>query len=117
MEEREHILTLGFATVHVRMTRIGNDRLITVEGGTKPHIGCVVMAVPRPSLTGAGTVSCTSSVLNVTGHKDEYLCRALAEKAAVRYSCTAVCCGGVHLDHITEDQIRQLTQAVEQIEL
>ncbi|MBQ6397572.1 MAG: hypothetical protein IJI06_05425 [Oscillospiraceae bacterium] len=49
----------------------------------KPHIGCAVLAIPRPSLKSDGSMSCTSSVLNLSGHKDETLCRLLAERACV----------------------------------
>ena len=51
----------------------------------KPHIGCAVLAIPRPSLKSDGSMSCTSSVLNLSGHKDETLCRLLAERACVSY--------------------------------
>ena len=49
---------------------LGEDILACIQGGDKPHIGCTVQSVPRPSLTGNGTISATSSVLNLTGHKD-----------------------------------------------
>ena len=65
--------------LRVGVKRIGEDLLISVEGGQKPHIGCVIQSIPRPSLTGDGSYSATSSVLNLTGHKDEYLCRKLSE--------------------------------------
>ena len=59
--------------------KIGEDILINIQGGEKPHIGCPIMAEPRPSLSGNGERSVTSSVLNLTGHKDESICRSLAE--------------------------------------
>ena len=34
--------------------KIGEDILLYIQGGDKPHIGCTVMAVPRPSLSGNG---------------------------------------------------------------
>ena len=67
-------------TIEIQETRIGDDIVLILAGGDKPHIGCVVQAVPRPSLTNDGSISVTSSVLNLTGHKDEFLCRKLAEK-------------------------------------
>ena len=66
-------------TIEIQETRIGDDIVLILAGGDKPHIGCVVQAVPRPSLTNDGSISVTSSVLNLTGHKDEFLCRKLAE--------------------------------------
>ena len=95
--------------------KIGEDVLICLEGGNAPHIGCVVQAVPRPSLTGDGTTSATASVLNLTGHKDEFLCRKLAEQVCSMADVVTVCTGGVHLDHIKEKQIRELMCAMDEI--
>ena len=70
------------------------------------------MAVPRPSLTGDGSVSCTSSVLNLTGHKDEQLCRYAAETLSKRYGVTVTCSGGFHKDHITREEISEVANAL-----
>lgn len=81
------------------------------------HIGCCVLAQPRPSLAGDGKVSATSSVLNVVGHKDEALCRYLAERAAAVHRCNAVCTGGFHVDNMTGAQIEELLAAVKELEI
>ena len=106
---------LSFGKLLIQMKQIGNDYLIAVEGGEKPHIGCTVLAVPSPSLTGDGSYSATSSVLNVTGHKDEVICRLLAEQVARKKRAVTVCTGGVHVDHIEEEQIDEVVQAVEKM--
>ena len=106
---------LSFAKLSVEMTRMGEDWLITLSGGEKPHIGCAVLAVPRPSLTGRGKRSATSSVINVTGHKDEVLCRFLAEEIAQKTGAVTVCTGGFHVDGITGEQIGEVMEAVRQI--
>ena len=87
---------------------IGDDLVVMLSGGDRPHIGCVIQAVPRPSLTNDGSISVTSSVLNLTGHKDEFLCRKLAEKRCRETGKVVVCTGGVHIDNIKEEQIREL---------
>lgn len=106
---------LSFTELTVRVNNLGEDVLIVIEGGTSPHIGSTVLAVPRPSLTGDGSVSVTSSVINVTGHKDEELCRILAESAAKRKNAVAVCTGGFHADNISMEQIAELKAAVKKI--
>ena len=68
---------LSFAGITVRITKVGEDYSILLTGGGKPHIGCTVLSIPRPSLTGDGSISVTSSVLSLTGHKDETICRYL----------------------------------------
>lgn len=111
-----HKKNLTFAQITVQITRLGEDYCIAVWGGGKPHIGCTVLAIPRPSLTGDGSRSATASVLNVTGHKDEQICRYLAENIAKRTGNTVVCTGGFHMDDATEEQIREVIKAVEELE-
>ena len=98
--------------IEISEKTIGEDLLITISGGEKPHIGCVVLAISRPSLTNDGTVSVTSSVLNITGHKDELLCRKFAEKRCVETGKNVVCTGGVHVEHITKEQIKELLEKI-----
>nr|WP_178632997.1 hypothetical protein [uncultured Mediterraneibacter sp.] len=95
--------------------KIGKDILICLEGGSAPHIGCVVQAVPRPSLTGDGSISATASVLNLIGHKDEFLCRKLAELICSKTGCVTVCTGGFHLDGITGEQIQDVMKVMDEV--
>ena len=99
-------------TIEIQETRIGDDIVLILAGGDKPHIGCVVQAVPRPSLTNDGSISVTSSVLNLTGHKDELLCRKLAEKRCRETGRIVVCTGGVHIENITKEQIHKLLEEI-----
>ena len=84
---------------------LGEDILAFVQGGDKPHIGCTVQSVPRPSLTGNGTISVTSSILNLTGHKDEALCRETGR--------VVVCTGGFHIDNMKPEQIDEVVKALD----
>ena len=110
-------IQLSFAKLVISTQQIGEDILITIQGGERPHIGTAVLAVPRPSLTGNESTSATSSVLNVTGHKDEVICRMLAEKASKKYGVTVVCTGGFHVDDISPAQIEELTMAIQNFAL
>ncbi len=103
---------LSFGELSLRITEVGEDVHLLLTGGDRPHIGCTVLAVPRPSLTGNGENSATSSVLNLTGHKDEVICRYLAEEVAKRKNAVTVCSGGFHVDNITKEQIDQVLEAV-----
>ena len=106
---------LTFSQITMQITRLGSDYHIAIWGGEKPHIGCTILALPRPSLTGDGSRSATASVLNVTGHKDEQICRYLAEQAAIRTGATVVCTGGFHVDDATQEQIREVMEAVKEL--
>lgn len=106
---------LSYAEVSVTVKQIGVDYCIEVQGGERSHIGTVVMTVPRPSLTGSGKISVTSSVINVTGHKDEQICRYLAEQTAQCSNAVVVCTGGFHIDNITDRQLQEVLECVRDI--
>lgn len=99
---------LSFSTLHMDLFPVGEDLSVLLYGGDKPHVGCTVLTVPRPSLRGDGSVSCTSSVINLTGHKDEQICRYAAEALCKRYQAVVSCTGGFHADNITSGQINEL---------
>lgn len=94
---------------------VGEDVLVCLQGGERPHLGCVVQTEPRESLTGDGSVSATSSVLNYLGHKDEVVCRYVAEKISRELKRRVVCTGGFHKDGITIEEIREVQRAVETV--
>lgn len=94
---------------------VGDDILVCLQGGERPHLGCVVQTEPRESLTGDGSVSATSSVLNYVGHKDEVICRYVAEKISRELNRRVVCTGGFHKDGILPEEIREVQVAVEQM--
>ena len=81
---------------------------VCVSGGDEPHIGSVVLAEARASLTGEGT-SATSSVLNRLGHKDEFVARTVAETLAAALDTTACCICGIHKDNATPEDIQAST--------
>lgn len=105
--------TAGEYELTVSAAAVGSDILLLLQGGDNPHIGCAVQAIPRKSLSGDGSMSATSSVLNLVGHKDEFLCRQLAETVASRTNAVVVCTGGFHVDDIRQAVIGQLSEAVE----
>ena len=88
----------------------GNDCTITINGGT-PHIGCVVLAVPRPSLTGKG-ISATVSIINRTGHMDDAIATAVAKQIASQRNCVVACSCGIHLDEASKDTIAHIRNSV-----
>ena len=76
---------------------IGPDIIISIWGGTMPHIGSVAVAVPRPSLKMPGAMSATSSVLNFVGHKDETVSKLFSESIASRLNSNCVAAAGIHI--------------------
>lgn len=100
-------------SLEVSAAFVGEDILVCLQGGERPHLGCVVQTEPRESLTGDGSVSATSSVLNYPGHKDEVVCRYVAEKISRELKRRVVCTGGFHKDGINVDEIWEVQMAVE----
>jgi len=84
---------------------LGSDLLVVLHGGDAPHIGSAVLAQPRPSLRDENVISSTSSVINLLGHKDEAICRAVAEALCARFGRVTLCTGGFHVDGITAEKI------------
>lgn len=84
----------------------GEDVVVCLGGGERPHVGSVVCAEPRPSLADSGRRSATSSVWNRLGHKDEALARPMAESLAAALETTVVVVAGVHVEGLDAAGIR-----------
>ena len=50
--------------------------------------------------------------MNRMGHKDEEICRAVAEETAIRTGKTVVCSGGFHVENICDRQILEVRETV-----
>jgi len=78
---------------------------IYLGGGEEPHIGSVAISIPRKSLTGDGTISCSTSVFNLISHKDDALAVPLAEEVSKQLNKVVVVSAGVHIEEITAEGI------------
>jgi len=83
---------------------VGDDVVVAVGGGERPHVGCVVLAVPT---SGRGTAgfSSSSSVLTIPPHKEEPIARAVAERVCRALGRVTVVTAGVHEDGIDREGI------------
>ncbi|MFQ5692537.1 MAG: proteasome assembly chaperone 4 family protein [Nitrospinota bacterium] len=91
----------------------GADLAVRLYGGSRPHIGSVVLAVPRPSLRDPSKTSATASVLNRPGHQDEWPARRLAESLASRLRTNVAVFCGIHYDGLDDDRIEELKRRCE----
>jgi hypothetical protein len=92
---------------------IGEDIIISIWGGTKPHIGSIVVSVPRPSLKNSQSISVISSAFNFIGHKDEIVARMFSEKIAATLNRNTVTTAGIHVDNLTEIDIKKILKNAE----
>lgn len=89
---------------------IGQDLLVAIWGGEKPHIGAVAVAQPRPSLKDPEVMSATASVICLPGHKEDELAKAVSEILAAALNTPVVVTAGIHWDNISKDGIRKVIE-------
>lgn len=87
---------------------IGQDLLVAIWGGEKPHIGAVSVAQPRPSLKYPEVMSATASVICLLGHKEDELAKAASEILAAALNTSVVVTAGIHWDNISKDGIQKV---------
>jgi hypothetical protein len=87
--------------------RVGEDVVVAVGGGERPHVGCVVMAVPVPSKLEPRRWSASCSVLTIPPHKEEPIARGVATRLARELGRVAVVTAGVHEDAIDRAGIEE----------
>jgi hypothetical protein len=88
-------------------TKMGRDLCISLAGGDQAHIGAVALAQPRPSLEVAGTLSASTSVITVCGHKEDRLACTLAARIAAAIDARVSVSCGIHIAAATREQIDQ----------
>ena len=88
--------------------QIGEDLLVAIWGGEKPHIGAVAVAQPRPSLKDESVVSATASVFCYPGHKDDIVAKEAAEKISSALNTNVTVTAGIHWDDIDEEGIKTI---------
>ena len=93
---------------HVRS--IGEDLLVAIWGGERPHIGAVAVAQPRPSLKNPAVTSATASVFCYVGHKEDDLAKEAAERLAASFNARVVVTAGIHWDHLSEEDIGKVVR-------
>ncbi len=96
--------------VEAEVMLLGSDLLVVLYGGTKPHIGSIAVALPRPSLEDETVASSTSSVYNFVGHKDHVIAQRVAEKLSSQLNKHVVVVAGFHVDNISGEGIKQVIE-------
>jgi hypothetical protein len=90
--------------------RIGEDLLVAVWGGERPHIGAVAAAQPRPSLKDPAQLSASVSVLCYVGHKEDLLAREIALAVSSRVNSHVVVTAGIHWDNLDQEGIDRVVK-------
>ena len=98
----------GAYDLEANVRLIGNDLLVAIWGGEKPHIGAVSVAQPRPSLQDPNVTSATASVFCFVGHKEDELAKAASEILAAALNTQVVVTAGIHWDNISKEAIQKV---------
>lgn len=94
---------------------VGEDLLVSIWGGTRPHIGAVGMAIPRPSLKDPERWSATSSAFTFIGHKEDVLVKRVSERLASHLKRNVVVTAGLHWEGIRSKDIKRIEKLTEEI--
>jgi hypothetical protein len=95
--------------------RIGEDMLVAIWGGDRPHIGAVAAAQPRPSLKDQNRVSATASVFCYVGHKEDVIAKEAAERLSAALNSNVTVTVGIHWENIDEAGIRAVLEHSRQL--
>ena len=95
----------GRLKINMKTFLIGEDLCVIISGGDTPHIGCVTLSVPRPSLASDTLTSPTTSALTLLGHKDDEPARYVSSFLSSKLNKNVVVTCGIHLDNITPEEI------------
>ncbi len=89
-------------SIRSQVTHAGEDIVIVVTGGSRPHVGSVVLAQPCGS--GRSGVSC--SVMTIPPHKEEAVARPIAEAVCRASGRVTVVTAGIHEDRLDAVGVR-----------
>lgn len=95
--------------------KIGQDLLVAMWGGVRPHIGAVAVAQTRPSLKDQSLRSATASVFCYPGHKDDIVAKEAAEKISSALNTNVTVTAGIHWDDIDEEGIKAVIKNSRQL--
>ncbi len=105
----------GRFLLQARVILVGDDLLVSIWGGTHPHIGAVALALPRPSLKDRKKTSATSSVLTVLGHKEDQTVKAVSETLSAILKKNTVVTAGIHWDNLKAEEIKVIVRLIDKL--
>jgi hypothetical protein len=85
--------------------RAGDDLVVVVGGGDRPHVGAAALALSLPSLKDPSRLTHSTSLLSVPGHKEEDLARDGALRLSRALGRNVVVTVGIHEDAISKERI------------
>ena len=93
----------------------GHGLQVMLFGGEQPHVGGVVLALPRASLENPKKASGDYYLLPVPGHKDTVLGELVGKILVEAFQVPIVVTAGVHSDHATPEELDQIIKVCGQL--
>jgi len=87
---------------------LGDDLQVVIWGGERPHVGAVAVAEPRVSRTDPSRTTASSSVICLSGHKEDELARDAALRLAIVSRGAVAVTAGLHWDQLDADDIKEV---------
>jgi len=100
-------------TLTMLCTKAGIHGILT--GGELPHVGGVVLALPRRSLAHADQWSADLFIAPVPGHKDTDVAGRVASLLAKELKQPVVVSAGIHSDCLNAEEIQAIAFTCEQL--
>jgi gallate decarboxylase subunit D len=96
----------GKYKVFLEELKQGDDIVVLLRGGQRPHIGSVVLCEPGKK----------PRVINRKGHFDWAVAKPIAQKICSKRRKPVVCIAGIHVDNATDEEIGILKKNCKKIE-
>ena len=101
----ESVRLINNKKITLKALMIGADIQVLCYGGDKPHIGAVSLAVPYES---NGISHASVSTLTALTHREDLICRQLAESFSKQLRATVAVSCGIHFDLISKELILEI---------
>lgn len=101
--------------IEAQVLQVGEDLILSIWGGTEPHVGAVALAIPRPSLKDPAVTSSTASVLARTGHKEDEVVKKVSERISAALNKVVTVAAGIHWDRIPDEDIKIVQLACDEL--
>jgi len=101
--------------IFAEVNELGDDLLISLWGGTVPHIGAIAIAQPQLSSKNSSKISVTNSVYTFLGHKEDVIAKAMSNDIAKELNRKVVIIAGMHWDNLKKEEIDKIIEICEKL--
>jgi len=96
--------------INILAKKVGDDLLVNIIGGTKPHIGAVALAQYHPSISDMTAASASTSLMVIPPHKEGDVAMKVSDELARVCKTNVITTAGIHIDDASTAEIKQLIE-------